>query len=95
MAKKSKKPIKETDEFQQLSLLEMVDNTNSEPSDDDWLSGDFGFDSDGDRTIETKEQLLTLKLLQEAITAENTNDQVMADFAEYVLPNLLKIAIGI
>ncbi|MFM6076261.1 MAG: type I-D CRISPR-associated protein Cas10d/Csc3, partial [Dolichospermum sp.] len=95
MAKKSKKPIKETDEFQQLSLLEMVDNTNSEPSDDDWLSGDFGFDSDGDRTIETKEQLLTLKLLKEAITAENTNDQVMADFAEYVLPNLLKIAIGI
>jgi CRISPR-associated protein Csc3 len=91
MAKKSKK----TDEFQQLSLLEIVDNANSETSDDDWLSGDFGFDSDGDRTIETKGQLLTLKLLKESITAQNPNDQVMADFAEYVLPNLLKIAIGV
>lgn len=89
MAKKSKK----TDEFQQLSLLEIVDNANSETSDDDWLSGDFGFD--GDRTIETKGQLLTLKLLKESITAQNPNDQVMADFAEYVLPNLLKIAIGV
>lgn len=91
MAKKSKK----SDEFQQLSLLEIVDNANSETSDDDWLSGDFGFDSDGDRTIETKGQLLTLKLLKESITAQNPNDQVMADFAEYVLPNLLKIAIGV
>lgn len=91
MAKKSKK----TDEFQQLSLLEIVDNANSETSDDDWLSGDFGFDSDGDRTIETKGQLLTLKLLKEAIQSQNPNDQVMADFAEYVLPNLLKIAIGV
>ncbi|MBE9234054.1 type I-D CRISPR-associated protein Cas10d/Csc3, partial [Cuspidothrix issatschenkoi LEGE 03284] len=91
MTKKSKK----TDEFQQLSLLEKVDYTNSAPSDDDWLSGDFGFDSDGDRTIETKGQLLTLKLLKEAIQSQNLNDQVMTDFAEYVLPNLLKIAIGV
>ena len=91
MAKKSKK----TDEFQQLSLLEIVDNANSETSDDDWLSGDFGFDGDGDRTIETKGQLLTLKLLKEAIQSQNPNDQVMTDFAEYVLPNLLTIAIGV
>lgn len=91
MAKKSKK----SDEFQQLSLLEIPNNSEIESSDDDWLSGDFGFDSDGDRTIETKGQLLTLKLLTEAIIAQNPNDQVMADFAEYVLPNLLKIAIGV
>lgn len=91
MAKKSK----DINEHQQLSLLEIENNSNSETSDDDWLSGDFGFDGDSDRTIETKGQLLTLKLLREAIQSQNTNDQVMADFAEYVLPNLLKIAIGV
>lgn len=91
MAKKSK----DANEHQQLSLLELENNSNSETSDDDWLSGDFGFDGDDDRTIETKGQLLTLKLLREAIQAENLNDQVMADVGEYVLPNLLKIAIGV
>ncbi|MBD2664057.1 CRISPR-associated protein Csc3 [Richelia sinica FACHB-800] len=87
---------KESDEYQQLSLLE-TENSSEEfqSSEDDWLSSEFGFDSDGDRTIETKGQLLTLKLLREAIKSQNTNDQVMADFAEYVLPNLLKIAIGV
>ncbi|MHC5823384.1 MAG: type I-D CRISPR-associated protein Cas10d/Csc3, partial [Nostoc sp.] len=65
-------------------------------SNDDWLSGDFGFDCDSsDRTIETEGELLTLKLLREAIQAQNHNDKVMADFAEYVLPNLLRIAIGV
>jgi CRISPR-associated protein Csc3 len=67
-------------------------------NDHDWLSDDFGFDGDdaiSDRTIETKAELLTLKLLREAIHAQNPEDQVMKDFAEYVLPNLLKIAIGV
>jgi len=91
MAKKNKS----SNEYQQLSLLQIEDNSNSETSDDDWLSGDFGFDGDNDRTIETKGQLLTLKLLREAIQSQNPNDQVMADFSEYVLPNLLKIAIGV
>ncbi|MBD2454638.1 type I-D CRISPR-associated protein Cas10d/Csc3 [Nostoc sp. FACHB-87] len=91
MAKKSKI----SEEHQQLSLLETENAANSEVSDDDWLSGDFGFDSDGDRTIETEGELLTLKLLREAIQAQNPDDQVMADFAEYVLPNLLRIAIGV
>jgi CRISPR-associated protein Csc3 len=94
MAKKSN-PSKDSGEYQQLSLLETENTANSQASDEDWLSGDFGFDSDSDRTIETEEQLLTLKLLQEAIKAQNPDDQVMADFAEYVLPNLLKIAIGV
>jgi CRISPR-associated protein Csc3 len=91
MAKKSK----DANEHQQLSLLEIKDDSNVETSENDWLSGDFGFDGDNDRTIETKGQLLTLKLLREAIQAENPHDQVMADFSEYVLPNLLKIAIGV
>lgn len=65
-------------------------------NDEDWLSGNFGFDGDSsDRTIETKRELLTLKLLREAIQAQNPNDRVMVDFSEYVLPNLLRIAIGV
>jgi CRISPR-associated protein Csc3 len=86
MAKKSKN----SDEYQQLSLLE------TEAVDDDCLSGNFGFDSDSsDRTIETEGELLTLKLLREAIQSQNPDDKVMADFSEYVLPNLLRIAIGV
>ncbi len=65
-------------------------------NDEDWLSGNFGFDGDpSDRTIETKGELLTLKLLREAIQAQNPDDLVMVDFSEYVLPNLLRIAIGV
>jgi len=72
-------------------------------NDHDWLSDDFGFDGDGDgasadqgyRTIETEGELLTLKLLREAIQSQNPEDKVMKDFAEYVLPNLLRIAIGV
>ncbi len=61
----------------------------------DWLSGDFGFDGDNNRTVETNGELLTLKLLREAIRSQNPDDKVMADFAEYVLPNLLRVAIGV
>jgi CRISPR-associated protein Csc3 len=66
--------------------------------DDDWLQGDDS-DSDvelSDRTIEPQSrELLTLKLLREAIQSQNPGDQVMSDFAEYVLPNLLRVAIGV
>ena len=89
------KKSKDANEHQQLSLLETEIYSNDEISDDVFSSSDFGFDGDNDRTIETKGQLLTLKLLREAIQAENPHDQVMADFSEYVLPNLLKIAIGV
>ncbi|MCL6435912.1 MAG: type I-D CRISPR-associated protein Cas10d/Csc3 [Leptolyngbyaceae cyanobacterium HOT.MB2.61] len=63
----------------------------------DWLSEDFGFDQEEvDRTIEpTQRELLTLKLLREAIQAQNPDDGVMRDFAEFVLPNLLEVAIGV
>ncbi len=62
----------------------------------DWLDEDFGFDSESDRTIEpAQRELLTLKLLREAIHAQNPDDGVMKDFAAYVLPHLLKVAIGV
>ncbi|SKB14935.1 CRISPR-associated protein Cas10d [Planktothrix sp. PCC 11201] len=69
---------------------------NNSENDDNLFNDDFGFEGDSDRTIEpSQRELLTLKLLREAIQAENPDDVVMRDFAEYVLPNLLKIAIGV
>jgi CRISPR-associated protein Csc3 len=65
-------------------------------SDDlDFLEDDFGLESEADRTIDTPSELLTLKLLREAIQSQNPDDAVMRDFAEYVLPNLLRMAIGV
>lgn len=89
------------EEFQQLNLFEGDNSLNSEQldsSEDDWLQDD---DSDSnfepsDRTIEPQSrELLTLKLLREAIQSQNPGDQVMSDFAQYVLPNLLRVAIGV
>ncbi|MFE1748031.1 type I-D CRISPR-associated protein Cas10d/Csc3 [Coleofasciculus sp. H7-2] len=86
---------------EQLNLFDSENYLNSEQSDDsedNWLQAD---DSESefepsDRTIEPQaRELLTLKLLREAIQTQNPNDQVMSDFAEYVLPNLLRIAIGV
>lgn len=98
MAKKRKSPEQEE---KQLSLFDHQDNLNSEQSndsDEDWLQDDDA-DSDfepSDRTIEPQSrELLTLKLLREAIQSQNPNDQVMSDFAEYVLPNLLRVGIGV
>lgn len=75
----------------QLSLLEEMDELEA----DSWQDDDYGFDADSDRTVETQRELLTLKLLREAIQAQNPSDQVMQDFCEYVLPNLLRVAIGV
>jgi CRISPR-associated protein Csc3 len=63
----------------------------------DWLEGSPELDSDsGDRTIDAPQsELLTLKLLRQAIISQNPDDAVMNDFAQYVLPNLLSIAIGV
>ncbi|NEO85332.1 MAG: type I-D CRISPR-associated protein Cas10d/Csc3 [Spirulina sp. SIO3F2] len=64
--------------------------------DDAWLHEDFGLDEASDRTVKpTTKELLTLKLLREAIQAQNPDDEVMRDFAEMVLPNLLKYTIGV
>jgi CRISPR-associated protein Csc3 len=65
-------------------------------SDDlDFLGDDFGLEGEADRTLDTPPELLTLKLLRKAIQAQNPDDAVMQDFAEYVLPNLLRMAIGV
>jgi CRISPR-associated protein Csc3 len=83
----------------QLSLFDLeVEESGDMDEAESWLSAEeLGFDEDrSDRTIEsTERELLTLKLLREAIQAQNPEDSVMQDFAEYVLPNLLKIAIGV
>jgi CRISPR-associated protein Csc3 len=63
--------------------------------DEDLLDDDLGFDETSNRTVETQKELLTLKLLREAITTQNPSDRVMADFSEYVLPNLLRETIGV
>ena len=64
-------------------------------NDFDWLDDEL----DGERSDRTippaQRELLTLKLLREAIEAQNPNDVVMQDFAKYVLPNLLRVAIGV
>ncbi len=65
-------------------------------SDDlDFLEDSFGFEETADRTLSQNRELLTLKLLREAIQSQNPNDAVMQDFADYVLPNLLRVAIGV
>jgi CRISPR-associated protein Csc3 len=88
----TKKPHQSEQQIQQLSLFDIT----PEP-DDDWLDDDdFGFDTEpSNRTIETPQSLLTLNLLRDAIQAQNPDDQVMRDFGEYVLPNLLQFAIGV
>jgi CRISPR-associated protein Csc3 len=67
-----------------------------EHEDFDFPDGNFGFDEESDRTVDSSQrELLTLKLLREAIHAQNPDDAVMKDFAEYVLPELLRVAIGV
>jgi CRISPR-associated protein Csc3 len=63
----------------------------------DFLEGDdFGFEKEADRSLPTvQRELLTLKLLRNAIQSQHPDDAVMQDFAEYVLPNLLRLAIGV
>lgn len=85
---------------EQLSLLDTQNNDleldELDELDDSWIEGDFGFDQAGDRTVEpASKELLTLKLLREAIQAQNSGDKVMQDFAEVVLPNLLKYTVGV
>jgi CRISPR-associated protein Csc3 len=66
-------------------------------NEDDFLNSDYGFDGfGGDRTVAAKAQeLLTFKLLRQAIMAQNSEDVVMKDFSDYVLPNLLQQTIGV
>ena len=105
MAKKNK-PTES--EFIQLSLFDAPQNLNveqfddleeddleEEENDDDDDDLGLGFEST-DRDIEPPQQeLITVQLLRSAILAQNPDDPIMADFAEYVLPNLLRVAIGV
>jgi CRISPR-associated protein Csc3 len=91
MAKKTK----QIDE--QLSIPDLeVETEDLDRTDDDWLSDDYGGEELADRSSQPiQRELLTLKLLRGAIIAQNPDDVVMSDFAEYVLPNLLRVAIGV
>lgn len=108
MVKKNKATESEESEFIQLSLFDVPQNLNVEEFDDseeddledDDLEDDdddlgFGFES-SDRDVDPPQQeLITLKLLRKAILTQNPDDPIMADFAESVLPNLLRVAIGV
>lgn len=91
------KTPKNSHDEKQLSLLDQSGSFEEAATDsDDWLTEDLGETEEGDRTIESApKELLTLKLLREAIRSQNPDDIVMQDFAEYVLPNLLRVAIGV
>ncbi|MDZ8109068.1 MAG: type I-D CRISPR-associated protein Cas10d/Csc3 [Nostoc sp. DedQUE12a] len=91
------KKTQDSEEYQQLSLLEAENNPTTEPPDDDWMSGDDSdFQGTSNYKIETQStELLTLKLLQKAIKLENPDDLIMEEFSNYVLPNLLRVAVGV
>ncbi|MDV3000652.1 MAG: hypothetical protein N5P05_002258 [Chroococcopsis gigantea SAG 12.99] len=89
----------------QLNLFDMEvvkkdDNTDTEEYEETDIDSpgneDLGIsDEDDDRTTTITSELLTLKLLRQAIKAQNLEDAVMDDFSEYVLPNLLRLTIGV
>ncbi len=62
----------------------------------DFLSQLSDTETAANRTIESSNpELLTLKLMRSAIQTQHSDDAVMQDFAEYVLPNLLKYTVGV
>lgn len=83
----TKKPS--NDEWDDDFSAEEVDFDNLDPS-ELGLGGD-----EGDREVPVQRELLTLRLLQSSIEANHSGDRVMADFAQFVLPNLLNYAIGV
>lgn len=74
----------------EMSDRELEQQTSDSDLDDLGLS-----DSESDRTIEFDRQLLTLKLLRQAIAKTNPDDRILQDFADCVLPNLLHYAVGV
>ncbi|NET32732.1 MAG: type I-D CRISPR-associated protein Cas10d/Csc3 [Cyanothece sp. SIO1E1] len=71
-------------------------NNDSNHDNFDFLNdADLDVDEVSQRQIPIQTEFLTLKLLKEAIRAQNPNDAVMQDFAEIVLPKLLRYAIGV
>ena len=98
MAKKNK----HTESITQLSLFEndrIMSEQNPEDFEDDFEEDDdeldFG-DEPGSSTVAPKQhEFIPLKLLRKAIITQNPDDPIMADFAEFVLPNLLRVTIGV
>ncbi|ESA33789.1 crispr-associated protein csc3 [Leptolyngbya sp. Heron Island J] len=81
---------------QQPSQNNSAAEINTDTFDASFLDGDFGAEEESNRTLEpTAKELLTLKLLQEAIQTQNSDDIVMQDFATMVLPKLLKYTVGV
>jgi CRISPR-associated protein Csc3 len=93
MARKQKESNKNT---QQLNIfdsriIEEYQNNDSEEEFDEELP-----ESNRDADEETiQKELIFIELFNAAILKQNSNDSVMIDFAEYVLPNFLKVAIGV
>ena len=88
--------------FNSISISESTNLSNDSQDDEDYpemdldeIDTDEDFDEKSDRTIAIKQELLTLKLMREAIAAQNPDDPVMKDFAEYVLPKLLPVVVGV
>jgi CRISPR-associated protein Csc3 len=88
--------------FNSISISESTNLSNDSQDDEDYpemdldeIDTDEDFDEKSDRTIATKQELLTLKLMREAIASQNPDDRVMKDFAEYVLPKLLPVVVGV
>lgn len=78
------------------SELEILDSDFDEIDLDLLTEDSLGLSEErSNRTIQKSQELLTLKLLRQAIQSENKDDLVMVDFAETVLPNLLRLAIGV
>jgi CRISPR-associated protein Csc3 len=57
------------------------------------MIGDSNGNERHDAVIEP--ELLTIKLIREAILRENPNDRALADFAQLVVPNLLRELVGV
>jgi CRISPR-associated protein Csc3 len=88
--------------FNSVSTSESTNLSNDSQDDENYpeidldeIDIDDTFDEKSDRNIETKQELLTLKLMREAIATQNPDDPVIADFAEYVLPKLLPVVVGV
>lgn len=111
MSKKSKKINNNVQQLSLFDNLLNLNQTSSIPNSkieeneenydqfEDYDEEDFNLGDSweiSDHTIELPEpELITLRLFKEAIVKQNPDDQVMTDFAEYVLPNLLKVAVGV
>ena len=88
--------------YQQLDLFDNSNENLEEDEEDEEnydevdLDADVGFTAEEtDTRIKVSQELITLKLLRQAIAQTNPDDIVMRDFGEYVLPNLLRLTIGV